>query len=228
MAVISVGAFFFQPRLWTTVAALFGVVLTLLLGQWQIGRAEYKEGLQMRQDDLGRESVVQIGAAVLPVDDVLLRKVEVRGVYVSKHTVYIDNRIFQHQPGYHVVTPLRIADSQRHVLVNRGWMPANRDRSLPVVDTPVGEQRVQGVAVAYSERYLELSTKVAEGNVWQNLVHERYRQATGLDLQPFVIQQTSGAEDGLNGCAGRDGSIRNSEGRGPAREFRATRASLLR
>jgi surfeit locus 1 family protein len=56
---------------------------------------------------------------------------------------------------------------------------------------------VRGVAVGYSERYLELSTKVADGNVWQNLVFERYRQATGLELQPFVIQQENAADDGL-------------------------------
>ena len=66
-----------------------------------------------------------------------------------------------------------------------------------MISTPAGEQLVQGVAVAWSERYLELSTKVAEGNVWQNLVFERYRQATGLELQPFVILQDSAAADGL-------------------------------
>lgn len=197
MAAISVGAFSFRPRLLTTIAAVAGVVLTFYLGEWQIGRADYKQGLQNRQDVLGREPVVSIGAALLAADDVLLRKVEVRGEFAPKYTVFIDNRIHQHQPGYHVATPLRISGSQRYVLVNRGWVAANRDRSMPVVDTPAGEQRVQGVAASYSERYMELSTKVAEGNVWQNLVFERYRQATGLKLQPFVIQQESAADDGL-------------------------------
>lgn len=194
---IGIGAFSFRPRLLTTLVAAFGVVLTFMLGQWQIGRAEYKQHLQSRQDALGREAPVQVGAAPVAADDVLLRKVEVRGEYAPKYTVYIDNRLYKHQPGYHVVTPIRITGSQRHVLVNRGWVAANRDRSIPVVDTPAGEQQVQGTAVAYSERYVELSTKVAEGNVWQNLVFERYRQATGLELQPFVIQQASAVDDGL-------------------------------
>lgn len=197
MAVISLGAFSFQPRLLTTVAAVAGVVLTFFLGEWQIGRADYKQGLQNRQDVLGSEPALSIGAAPLAADDVLLRKVEVRGEFAPKYTVFVDNRLYQHQPGYHVATPLRIAGSDRYVLVNRGWVAANRDRSMPVVDTPVGEQRVQGIAVAYSERFMELSTKVAEGNVWQNLVFERYRQATGLELQPLVIQQESSADDGL-------------------------------
>lgn len=197
MAAISLGAFSFQPRLLTTVAAVAGVVLTFFLGEWQIGRADYKQGLQNRQDVLGREPARSIGAAPLAADDVLLRKVEVRGEFAPKYTVFVDNRLYQHQPGYHVATPLRITGSDRYVLVNRGWVAANRDRSMPVVDTPAGEQRVQGIAVAYSERFMELSTKVAEGNVWQNLVFERYRQATGLELQPLVIQQESAADDGL-------------------------------
>jgi len=197
MAVISIGTFSFQPRLLTTIAAVAGVVLTFFLGEWQIGRADYKQGLQNRQDVLGREPAIRIGAASLAADDVLLRKVEVRGEFAPKYTVFVDNRLYQHQPGYHVATPLRIAGSDRYVVVNRGWVAANRDRSMPVVDTPAGEQQVQGIAVAYSERFMELSTKVAEGNVWQNLVFERYHQATGLELQPFVIQQQSAADDGL-------------------------------
>ena len=197
MAVINLGAFLFRPRLLTTVAAVAGIALTFMLGEWQMGRADYKQGLQDRQDALARETVVSIAAAPLAADDIILRKVEVRGEYAPKFTVFVDNRLYQHQPGYHVATPLRIAGSQRYVLVNRGWVPAGRDRSLPVIDTPSGEQLVKGTAVSYSEKFMELSTKVAEGNVWQNLVFERYHQATGLDLQPFVIQQDSVVDDGI-------------------------------
>ena len=197
MASIRLGAFEFRPRLLTTALALFGVVLTFFLGQWQIGRADYKQGLQLRQDALGREPAVRIDAALLAADDVMLRKVEVRGEFDPRYTVFVDNRLYQHRPGYHVATPLRISGSQRYVLVNRGWVPANPDRSMPVIKTPEGEQLVKGTAVAYSERFIELSTKVAEGNVWQNLVLERYHQATRLDLQPFLIQQDGTADDGI-------------------------------
>lgn len=197
MAVIHFGAFSFHPRLITTAAAIAGIVLTFFLGEWQIGRADYKKDLQDRQDALASEPAVSVGAVILRADDILLRRAEVRGEFEPKFTVFVDNRLYQHQPGYHVATPLRIAGTQRYVLINRGWVPAGRDRSLPAVETPVGEQVVKGTAVAYSEKFMELSTKVAEGNIWQNLVFERYYQATGLDLQPFVIQQDSTVDDGL-------------------------------
>ncbi len=180
-----------------TLLAAAGVALTLALGQWQIGRAQFKESLQDRYNALSREPAVNVDGQAIAVDDVLLRRVEVRGEYASRFTVFVDNQIHQHRPGFHVATPLRISGSQRYVLVNRGWVPSPQDRSMPQIRTPAGEQVVQGVAVGYSERYLELSTKVAEGNIWQNLVFERYRQATGLDLQPFILRQESVAEDGL-------------------------------
>jgi len=197
VAVFRIAGYEFQPRLGMSLAAAAGIVLTLALGQWQIGRAQYKEGLQARYDALSRQPVVNVGGQAIEGDDILLRRVEVRGEYVPRFTVFVDNRIYQHRPGFHVATPLRIAGSQRYVLVNRGWVASPQDRSMPVIRTPAGEQVVQGVATAFSERYLELSTKVADGNVWQNLVFERYRQATGLDLQPFVLQQENAAEDGL-------------------------------
>lgn len=201
VAAISFGTYEFRPRRWTSVAAAAGIVLTLALGQWQIGRAQYKENLQQRFDAQGREPALRIGGDPVERDGILFRRIEVRGEFAPQHTVFVDNRIYQHRPGLHVATPLRIAGSQRYVLVNRGWVPANRDRSLPQVNTPEGEQLVQGVAVAYSERYLELSAEVAEGRIRQNLVIDRYRQETGLDLQPFVIQQDNNldkaVDDGL-------------------------------
>ncbi len=187
----------FRPRLWAGVAAAGGIALMLALGQWQIGRAQYKAELQGQYDAQRLQPAVSIGATPMAAEHVLLRRVEVRGEFAPQYTVYVDNKIQQHQPGYHVATPLRIAGSQQYVLVNRGWIAATRDRTVPAISTPTGEQMVQGTAVAYSERYLELSTQVAEGNLWQNLVLERYRQATGLAMQPFVIQQENTAADGL-------------------------------
>jgi surfeit locus 1 family protein len=194
---MSAGPFAYQPRLLTTAAALIGIVLTFFLGQWQLGRADYKQALQSRQDALSREPMVRVGGDLLAVEDIQLRHVEIRGEFLPAYTVFVDNRIYKHQPGYYVATPMRIAGSRLHVLVNRGWVAAGRGRGAPTVETPAGEQVVRGTAVAYSDRFIELSTKVAEGNIWQNLVLERFRQATKLDLQPFLVQQQSDTDDGI-------------------------------
>lgn len=200
MPAFDLGPWRFEPRWFTTSLAVAGVALTFVLGEWQTGRASYKEALQQRLDQLSQTPALAIVAAPMPVEEVLLRRVEVRGTFDDRYTVFLDNRIYKHQPGYYVATPLRInggPGAGRYVLVNRGWVAANPDRSLPQVHAPVGEQRVEGIALEYSERFLELSTKIADGQVWQNLGLERYRQATRLGLQPFVIQQEGKATDGL-------------------------------
>lgn len=197
MPSLNLGPFRFEPRLFGTLAATAGIALTLALGQWQTGRASHKQDLQQRLDTLSQEPSVVVGGDPLDPESLLLRRVEVRGAFDDRYTVFLDNRIYRHQPGYHVATPLRIAGSDRYVLVNRGWVAANPDRSLPRVPAPPGEQRVEGIALPYSDRFIELSTKIAEGQVWQNLGLERYRQATRLELQAFVIQQQSAANDGL-------------------------------
>jgi surfeit locus 1 family protein len=94
--------------------------------------------------------------------------------------------------------PLKIADSERYVLVNRGWIAGTGSRStLPQITTPAQSVRLTGLATVPSRRYLELSTKTIEGNVWQNLTLERYRATVPIALQPVVIQQESELDDGL-------------------------------
>ena len=71
--------------------------------------------------------------------------------------VLLDNKTRAGVAGYEVVMPLRIAGSSMHVLVNRGWIAAGRDRArLPDIRTPdvlvdvVGMARIPG-------RFLELA-----------------------------------------------------------------------
>ncbi len=187
-----------RPRLWLTVAAGAGIAVTIALGCWQLARAQYKEALQARWSELAREPAVMLSGHIAALDDVLLRKVEARGRYVPEYTIYLDNRVRNHIPGYHVIVPLRLSGTDAHVLVNRGWVAAEGNRTRPpAVAMPAGEVTVRGTAVAPSGRFLELSPKVAEGNVWQNLVLERFQQATRLDILPVVIQQDEAAADGL-------------------------------
>ncbi len=198
MPLLSLGGFELRPRLWPTLAAVAGVVLTVALGEWQLGRAAEKQALQDRYIELSRQPPVRLGAHEIQPEDVALRRVEVRGRFEPEHTIFLDNRIYNRFPGYHVVMPLRISGSSRHVLVNRGWIAATRDRaSPPPVHTPPGEVVVQGVATHPSDRYLELSSEVVEGRVWQNLALERYRAATRLDVLPVMILEDEKAQDGL-------------------------------
>ena len=190
--------FRFQPSLWPTLAAVAGIALTFALGNWQLDRGREKAALAERIKSAHRDALIAMPSAEIKPDDVAWRRVEASGRFEPKYAVLIDNRVLHGGPGYHVVMPLKLGASERHVLVNRGWVAGTNSRSqLPQITTPSGMVTVVGLATVPSRRYLELSTRIAEGNVWQNLTLERYRAAVPIAIQPVVIQQENDLSDGL-------------------------------
>jgi surfeit locus 1 family protein len=186
---------FRRPGLWPTLAAALCVAAGLMLGDWQLDRARQKNELKARFEQGLRSPPIRVAATELAASDVEWRRVEARGVFEPALMVLIDNRVLRGVPGYHVVMPLKIGD--RHVLVNRGWIAGTRDRGkLPEIVTPAGVVTVEGVAVVPG-RAFELSARREEGRVWQNLSLERYRERMAVAIQPFVIRQEGGADDGL-------------------------------
>jgi surfeit locus 1 family protein len=179
-------------------AAAAGCATFVALGNWQTRRAEEKVAAQARLDALAAAAPVRLRPALVQAAEYADRRVIVRGEYVPRHAVLIDNRVHKGVAGYHVVTPLRIEGGEVHVLVNRGWVAAKPRRDeLPVIPTPTGLQTVEGVAVVPSGRVYELAPDATRGPVRQNLVIERIAAETGLRLQPLVVRQTYDAGDGL-------------------------------
>jgi len=187
----------FKPRLGPTLAALVGILITALLGNWQLHRADEKLRLQQRIEEAGRQAPIHVGASKLNAQDVAYFKVEASGEFKDDGTVYSDNRMRDGVVGYEVITPLRV-DGGQYVLVNRGWVKAEASRRrLPAVPAPHGRVRVEGIAVPGNPRIFELSSDVQAGQVWQNVSVERYRKAFGLALQPIIIEQQNDLGDGL-------------------------------
>ncbi len=188
-----------RVRVWLpTVAAIAGIALTVALGVWQLGRGNEKAALAEQLKSAQSGPQIAIPAAEISAADVAWRRVEVHGRFAADYTVFIDNRILNGVAGYHVITPLKIEGGERYVLVNRGWIAAAADRrTTPAVITPAGLLHITGQAVLPGEHQFELSTRVAEGNVWQNLTLSRYRASVPIALQAVVVQQDNALDDGL-------------------------------
>ena len=189
----------FAFSVWPTVATVAGVALTAALGVWQLGRAADKEAIAARIGAAARDALVALPAAEIRADDVVWRRVTASGRFEPKYAVFIDNRVQHGVVGYQVVMPLELGASGRFVLVDRGWVAATgARRAPPSVQTPAGTVEVTGLAVVPSPRFLELSAQVADGDVWQNLTLERYRQAMPIRIQPVLIRQDNDLGDGLS------------------------------
>lgn len=165
----------FQPRAWVVVLALAAAGAGVALGQWQAGRAEQKRA-DARQ----------------------AQRMSVSGVFEPRFTVLLDNKLRHGRPGYEVVMPLKIAGSERHVLVNRGWIAAPRTReTLPEVRTPAAQIEVEGLVRERFPRVLEVGGQAGE-RARQTVDIAAYAKETGLLLEPYYIEQHSPADDGLD------------------------------
>src|SRR6266581_2389378 len=178
---IRIGERVFRPGLATSVAAAAFIALTVSLGNWQTRRAEEKLELSRKIEQSNREPVLSIPSTR----------------FVARATLFLDNKVLRGVAGYHVLTPLALEGGDLHVLVDRGWIPAGDRSRLPGVPTPEGLQTIEGIAFMPSRRYIELAPEGASSPLRQNLVLEREEKRLALKLQPFVIEQTSDAQDGL-------------------------------
>ncbi len=131
-------------------------------------------------------------------EQLLDRAATARGRWLAGKTLFLDNKIYRSQPGYHVLTPLQLTGSESVVLVNRGWIPAPRLRSdVPQVSSPTGELEVSGVTRSFEIRTFELQETRPQGTVWQHVREADYRQISGLDTLPVILLQTGAVGDGL-------------------------------
>jgi cytochrome oxidase assembly protein ShyY1 len=196
--------FSFRFRLLPFIAMLVVAAIGISLGQWQLRRAADKEAIEQRMKEREKAPPLRLdGAAASAADaDALeFRQVVVRGEFLPGWTIYLDNRPHEGKPGFHVITPLKIAGSARHILVARGWVARDvADRSrIPEIPTPAGIVDVTGSVHRHAGRLLQLgqAAPLKPGAIVQNLDAAELAQASGLEIEPFIVEQTSDSNDGL-------------------------------
>jgi surfeit locus 1 family protein len=115
-----------------TLAYLCLLPLLIALGIWQLGRSEEKRiFLDQQKQGLASTEIIQLSTALEDnVDALRYKKVQAAGHYDQAHQFLIDNQISAGKPGYFVLTPFVLQGETKAVLVNRGWVPLNQDRSV--------------------------------------------------------------------------------------------------
>lgn len=178
----------FEPKLWVIVVTITAVVVFLELGKWQLSRADEKNTQHEQLEQYAKQPAVTLPGTLISLKDFQHRDVEIHGEYLSKYTIYLDNKTHHGRAGYHIITPLKISNSSLYIVVNRGWVATGYDRSiLPSVVEVEGEVKVIGTVASPEIRALKLTDKFVEGKVWDNFDLQRYQEVTGLKMQPVMI-----------------------------------------
>lgn len=195
-----------------TIAAVVAGVLTASLGFWQLSRAKEKIAIQTERENRAKLPPLNTGELLVLQDNVsqthaleswLHRLAVVQGVWLADKTVYLDNRQMNGRPGFFVITPLLLANSEAVILIQRGWIPRNfQDRSqLVPVETSIKPVRIVGSLAGSPARLFEFTGAVTnEGvsRIRQNLDIAQFRQETGLPVLSLSLVQTHADEEVLD------------------------------
>lgn len=189
-------------RFWLlTAGALAGAGLTLALGFWQLSRADEKLALQSAIDTRQTLAVLDGGALtdLSAQGQIMHRRVVLRGHWLARHTVYLDNRQMGGRPGFFVLTPLQLEDSRMAVVVQRGWVARNFvDRTAVVAVPTPGEVVEIAGRVAPPPSKLYALGDAEPGDIRQNLDLTSFSREIGAPLLALSILQTGPDADGLS------------------------------
>ncbi|MBI3371579.1 MAG: SURF1 family protein [Betaproteobacteria bacterium] len=180
---------------WTAAVSAALCTIGIALGDWQSGRAAEKREISERLAGYERVPAMQLDARPVAPENTVWRKVEAHGEFDAQRTLFLANRLYRGQSGYYVVTPLRIDDGDRYVLVLRGWLAARN--APPAIGASAGTRVVQGLAVPRAPRAYETGSAPPGDRVRQNIDLAAFEAESGLALHPFLIEQRGVSDEGL-------------------------------
>lgn len=111
----------------TTILVVAAVAVMVRLGFWQLDRLEARRAFNARVQAQLDQPALELHGVALEVNltEMDYRAVVVEGEYDFSQEVALRNQAREGQWGVDLITPLRIAGSDRAVLVNRGWIPGD-------------------------------------------------------------------------------------------------------
>lgn len=191
----------FRFRLIPFLATVVVMAIGLALGQWQMRRADQKQAIEVKLEARGKAPMLGAEALGGAATELEFRRIRLQGEFMAAWPLYLDNRPYQGRAGLYVLMPFRLAGSSRVVMVERGWIARDsRERTrLPALATPPNTIGIEGVLRRAPGHLLQLGQAAAlqPGAILQNLNLAEFAAASGLSVQPWLVDQTSDTADRL-------------------------------
>lgn len=177
--------------------ALLAIMLFTRLGFWQIERAKEKKQMLTAHETLAKKApIVWQPGDKLPAH---YQQLQVHGNFLP-HVLLLDNQHYQHQFGYHVISPLQLADGHI-VLIDRGWVAGDITRqSFPAIHSPLGEVNLTGSAYYPSAKNWALGEVIEKKQANLTIVElintQLLSQFLHKSVYPFIIRQSKADTEG--------------------------------
>lgn len=179
--------FSFRPPWWGIVLVVSSVGMFMKLGLWQWHRAQEKEQLLLQAKH--RSFYQTLTTDFQPPQ---YQRLQVKGNYESEHTFLLDNRFYQHRPGFEVLNLMK-TENGPYLLVDRGWISATPDRRvLPELPSLILHSSHKGQAYFPSSKSWVLDSRAPQlssaPTILQKIDTQQLSKLLGLELYPFVLR----------------------------------------
>ena len=196
-----------RPIAWFFFIAAFGTCIAL--GSWQVERLKWKQGIIAAL----AEANALTPLTAIPKDEAELaalqfRKIRLRGTWRGDLEFHIAPRYFKNQFGYHVITPMTLADG-RTLMVNRGWIPGKKKDAATRPDSRAkGTTTINGIVRIGAERNYFSPVNQPEKNIWFGRDVAAMAQSANLKNTIPAMVDVVGTQDLTKLPVPSDGTIR--------------------
>lgn len=164
------------------------------LGYWQLSRAQEK---QQRLELLAENenSVVTNLGSISEAEISDFSKVELEVELASRKSILVENKIQNGNLGYHVLNLVHEVESNKYILVNRGWVEGLANRNdVPKVDLPANYWQLKARFYPINSQVLSGDAEIEEyGNtiripVLDSSVLQGLEKLLSADIEPYVLR----------------------------------------
>lgn len=173
--------------LWVLFIAMLVLLLTLSIWQWQ--RGAEKDALLARQVDRSDLPVIEVAKFNSLPADIADRPVRLRGQFLPKYRVALDNQMRQGRAGYEIHMAFMLEGHDEAVLVNLGWLPTDRDGGQLPPESFADADLITGTAVMPSA-FITMGQPELTRGLWRagRIDPVYWSEQWGIGLQPWVLR----------------------------------------
>lgn len=179
----------------TTILVLVGVFILIRLGFWQLDRLQSRRQFNEHYLEQISSPAIQLNEFTNELELITMeyRSINVTGKYDFKNEIYLKNQAWNNLPGYRVVTPLFVDNSDNVVLVERGWIALEDLAEIESINKPYDQhQKISGIIRLPQSKNdfggTSNQTDNAKSNFYLYVDLDLLKSKMEYDLLPIYIQ----------------------------------------
>jgi surfeit locus 1 family protein len=192
----------YQLRFKAGFSALCAIFLLLFvtLGVWQLHRYHFKKNLIENYEHSLTAKQQNLLTLIANHENVQFKHVSVSGQFVNDLTMLVQNRVYNNQLGFEVLTPLKTQDGKL-LLIDRGWIAKPANQPLPLIPPAHEVKSVEGYIKLLNEPQFILGQNILDTSskplVMQKIDVNEISQITHQIFFPFMLRLNESQPNGF-------------------------------